>query len=189
MIDLAPHNPYGLQLRSPVIVAPGCAAASRDLDPTLIGAIATRTATLHTTHSDPNMTHGAPNMTHDAPATTHGADAMTHGDPKMTHIVTHGRWGVVPAGVVFRRLPTVRFRSLAQAEAKRWARSSIPILLSVTGSADELAVIAAQLETLEAIAGVLIDAHESSGGRAQAVAAVRDQTALPILALLESPAG
>ena len=48
MIELAPHNPYGLALRSPVIVAPGCAAPLRDLDPALIGAVATRTAVLHT---------------------------------------------------------------------------------------------------------------------------------------------
>lgn len=53
MIELAPHNPYGLALRSPVIVAPGCADVGlpRDIDPAIIGAIATRTATLHTSRA------------------------------------------------------------------------------------------------------------------------------------------
>jgi hypothetical protein len=47
MIDLAPHNPNGLLLRSPVIVAPGCdSALSRD-ELLVVGAVATRTAMLH----------------------------------------------------------------------------------------------------------------------------------------------
>ncbi len=163
MIDLAPRNPYGLPLRSPVIVAPGCAVASRDLDPALIGALATRTAVLQVTHEEASVTH-------------------------VHQPLTQARWGVAPASVVFRHLPAVRFRSLAQAEARRWARSPVPIILSVRGSAAELAPIAAQLESCEGIAGVLIDAPESGDGRAKAIAAVRDHSALPILVLLESAA-
>lgn len=163
MIDLAPHNPYGLPLRSPVIIAPGCAAAARDLDPALIGALATRTAALHVTHADPAVTHSHQPM-------------------------SQARWAVAPASVVYRRLPTVRFRSLVQAEARRWARSPVPIILSARGNAAELAEIAMQLESLDGVVGVLIDVPESFDGRAEAVAAVRDQSALPILALLESAA-
>ena len=36
-------------LQSPVLVAPGCAAALRSIDPTLVGAVLTRTATRHST--------------------------------------------------------------------------------------------------------------------------------------------
>jgi len=55
VIDLAPHNSYGLALRSPVIVAPGCIDAGnlRDIDPQLIGAITTRTAVLETPRTQP----------------------------------------------------------------------------------------------------------------------------------------
>lgn len=47
MIELAPRNPYGLALQSPVVVAPGCAAPLRDLASAHLGAIVTSTAVLH----------------------------------------------------------------------------------------------------------------------------------------------
>ncbi|HEX6288488.1 MAG TPA: hypothetical protein VFZ66_04815 [Herpetosiphonaceae bacterium] len=150
-IDLAPHNPYGLTLRAPVIVAPNCAAVLRQPDPELIGAITTSTATLRPSYSGQT------------------------------------RWGAVPAGVVFERLPTISFRALVQAEAKRWARSTIPMLLSVYGMADELAHLAAQLETLEGIAGVLVQTDEPDPGLA--VAAMRAQTQLPLLAVVPHEVG
>ena len=149
-IDLAPHNPYGLSLRSPVMIAPGCAGALRHPDPDLIGAIITSTATLRSA----------------------GTGQM--------------RWGNVPAGVVFERLPTIGFRSLLQAEAKRWARSSIPVVLSVAGAADELAQIAARLETLEGVAGVMVQPDGTDP--VAAVAAVRAQTPLPLLAVVPAVA-
>lgn len=145
-IDLAPHNPYGLTLRSPVIVAAGCASVLRHPDPQLLGAIVTTTAMLRAPHLSPT------------------------------------RWGAVPAGVVFERLPTISFRSLIQAEAKRWPRSPIPILLSIAGAADELAHMAAQLETLEGIAGVVVQTDDSAASHA--IAAVRSQTPLPLLAVI-----
>jgi NAD(P)H-dependent flavin oxidoreductase YrpB (nitropropane dioxygenase family) len=154
MIDLAPRNPYGLQLTARVIVAPGCAAPLRDPDPALIGAICTPPTVLHTTHVD--------------------------------HPTTRARWAATPAGVVFERLPVARFRKLVQTENKRWLRSPVPVLLTLRGDTAELATMAERLESLEGIAGLMIDARESSERRAEAIAAVRDRTALPILALLES---
>ncbi len=47
-IDLAPSNPYGLIVSSPVIVAPGCAVGA--VERARVGAIVTRTATRHTRH-------------------------------------------------------------------------------------------------------------------------------------------
>ncbi len=46
MIELAPHNPNGLSLQNPVIVAPGCAAALARDELAAVGAVATRTAML-----------------------------------------------------------------------------------------------------------------------------------------------
>ncbi len=46
MIDLAPHNPYSQPLRSPVLVAAGCAV--RDLDLGQVGGVLTRPVTVHT---------------------------------------------------------------------------------------------------------------------------------------------
>jgi dihydroorotate dehydrogenase len=145
-IDLAPHNPYGLSLRSPVMIAPGCANALRHPDPEQIGAIVTRTARIRSTG------------------------------------MGQSRWGAVPAGVVFERLATISFRSLVQAEAKRWVRSTIPVVLSLLGAADELAELAAQLETLEGVAGVMVQSDASDP--VAAVAAVRAQTPLPLLAVV-----
>lgn len=151
-IELAPQNAYGLTLRSPVIVAPGCAGAGlpRDLDPALIGAVTTRTAVLRA-----------------------GRDGRV-------------RWGNVPAGVVFERLPTISFQTLLQNEARRWLRSSVPVLLSLSGTADELAEMAAGLETVEGVGGLLL--HLNVAGEPTELAAplaeVRAQTALPLLPLL-----
>lgn len=152
MIELAPHNAYGLRLRSPVIIAPGCAGAGlpRDLDPALIGAVTTRPAVL---------------------------DAAREG---------RVRWGSVPAGVVFERLPTISLRALLQAEARRWLRSSVPVILSLSGTADDLVEMAAQLETVEGIGGLLLHMTGTDQPRelAQGLAAIRAQTALPLLPLL-----
>ncbi len=92
------------------------------------------------------------------------------------------RWGAVAAGVVFERLPVVKLRSLLQAEAKRWARSPLPILLSLSGNPDELSEMAALLEPIESLSGLLLDAVSEQ--LPAAIAATRDQTQLPILALL-----
>lgn len=46
MIDLAPTNPYASPLRSPILVAAGCAV--RDVNLARVGAIVTRPTTVHT---------------------------------------------------------------------------------------------------------------------------------------------
>src|SRR5215211_252557 len=50
MIDLAPHNPYGLNLKSPVLTAAGCfgygVEYARMVDLAAIGAITTRSTSL-----------------------------------------------------------------------------------------------------------------------------------------------
>jgi dihydroorotate dehydrogenase (NAD+) catalytic subunit len=48
ILDLAPHNPYGLAIGAPLLPAPGCAV--RDADLSRYGAVVSRTATLHTRH-------------------------------------------------------------------------------------------------------------------------------------------
>jgi dihydroorotate dehydrogenase (NAD+) catalytic subunit len=113
-----------------------------------------------------------------------GAIATTTAMLRPSHL-GHTRWGAVPAGVVFERLPAISYRSLLQSEARRWPRSPIPILLSLAGTADELAHLAEQLETLEGIAGVMIQSDEADP--AVAVAAVRSQTPLPLLAVMPHP--
>jgi dihydroorotate dehydrogenase len=145
MIELAPNNAYGLALQSPVLVAPGCAAALRSIDPTLVGAVLTRTATRHST-------------------------------------VGQRRWSRVPAGVIFERLPSTRLRSLLQHEARRWNHIPVPVLLAVRGPEDELADMVNQLELLDALAGIVVEVDPTAGARS--VAAVRDNTALPVLAQL-----
>lgn len=153
MIDLAPTNPYGLLLRSAVIVAPGCAGAGlpRALDPTIIGAIATRPTTLHTVRP-----------------------------PSL-------RWSATPAGVMFEQLPSVRLRSQVQSEARRWQRSSVPVLLSLRGLIDELVEMVVQLEGVEGISGLLIEVSEPEAAQDPtgiAISGLRAQTPLPLLPLL-----
>ena len=149
MIELAPHNPYGLALQSPVVVAPGCAAPLRDLASAHLGAIVTPTAVVHPPY------------------------------PGKARFVS------VPAGVVFERLPVMRLRTLLQTEAKRWARLPLPVLLSLQGTADELADIVALLESFDTLAGLVLTVQVEQAPIG--VTAVRDQTALPILVML--PAG
>jgi hypothetical protein len=146
MIDLAPRNPNGLLLRSPVIVAPGCAMAAPRDGLSAVGAIATRTSMLHTPRS------------------------------------IDRRWAQSPAGVIYEHVPTTGLRALLTADARYWPRSPAPILLSLRGVAGELLEMTAQLEPVEGIAGLLIEADEQPID--VVVAAVRAQTTLPLLILL-----
>src|SRR4051794_21449433 len=50
-VDLAPANPYGLLLATPLLLGPGCSTL-RDIDPRVLGATVTRTATRHTRRDD-----------------------------------------------------------------------------------------------------------------------------------------
>lgn len=53
VIELAPTNPNGLRLASPLIVAPGCAGALRSIDTGQIGAITTDIAIISTPRAGP----------------------------------------------------------------------------------------------------------------------------------------
>lgn len=146
MIDLAPNNPNGLELGSPVLVAPGCAEGIlRSPAAAGLGALATRWARL------------APR----AAAT---------------------RWGSSPAGIVFEQLPETRLATLLGSQLKRWQRAPAPVLLALRGDRNELGEMAQLLEPVEGIAGLLIDANESTWSTV--VQALRLSTQLPLLALL-----
>ena len=142
-IELAPANPYSLTLSSPVLPAPGCAV--RDLETAQLGAIVTRTATLHTRRGLP---------------------------PRLA---------ATPAGLVVSEIPTVGIRTLVKEEGRRWERSSLPVVASLQGNAEELAAMAAMLESVEGISALLVSAEEDV---VAAVSATRRETLRPILAML-----
>ena len=142
-IDLAPTNPYSLPVGSPVLVAPGCVV--RDLDTAKLGALVTRTATLHTRRGPIPQAAAA------------------------------------PAGIVVSLIPTVGIRTLLKEESRRWERSPLPIVVSLQGDAVELGEMAALLDNVEGVAGLLVYAEASTG---DSVARVRRATQLPILAML-----
>jgi dihydroorotate dehydrogenase len=146
MIELAPSNINGLQVRAPVLLAPGCADTLRWADADNVGAVATDVAVAHTPRGGP------------------------------------GRWGTTPAGVVFERLPSVRFDALLRAERTRWARSSLPVLLTLRGTADDVIDMARRLETIEGVAGLVLLLHELM--LSEAIALVRAATTLPLLPVL-----
>jgi dihydroorotate dehydrogenase (NAD+) catalytic subunit len=143
-IDLAPHNPYTLSLASAVLLAPG--SEVRGVAMTGVGAVATRTATLHTRRGPAPL------------------------------------FCPSPAGLVVTGIPTVGIRTLLKEEARRWQRAQQPTLVSLQGSAHEVAEMVGLLESVEGVAGLLVRAEEDI--RAVMVAA-RRQTPLPILALLD----
>nr|WP_081752545.1 nitronate monooxygenase [Kallotenue papyrolyticum] len=155
MIELAPHNPNGLALRTPVIIAPGCAAALPDPDPALIGAIATQRATF--------------------------------GTPQSAAAIPPPRWGELPAGLVLARLPMLPLRRLLQSEARRWTRLPLPVLVSLCGTAAELVAMVAQLDEVEGPAAVIVEVDAPPAEQAAALAALRAQTLLPLLAHCDVP--
>ncbi len=144
LIDLAPHNPYTLSLASPVLLAPGCEV--RGVETTGVGAVATRTATLHTRRGPAPL------------------------------------FRPTPAGLVVTGIPSVSIRTLLKEEARRWQRAPRPTLVSLQGSADEVAEMARLLESVEGVAGLLVHAEEDVRS---VMAAARRQTPLPLLALLD----
>lgn len=92
------------------------------------------------------------------------------------------RWAQAPAGVVFERLPQTGFDVLLRGERKRWARSPVPVLLTLRGSPDELGEMAERLESVEGIAGlVLLAAGQTT---LESVTVVRAITTLPVLPVL-----
>lgn len=159
MIDLAPHNPYGLTLRQPVLTAAGCFGYGveyvRLIDIAGIGAIVTRSTTLH------GRRVAQPPRLIETPAGLLAVGAWP--DPGL-------------ARVVDRHAPV-------------WASWDTPVLLSVAGaSVDEFAAFAAALEGVEGIAGLELNLAGHADA-VRVVAAARAATQLPLLAKLAPQEG
>ena len=92
------------------------------------------------------------------------------------------RWGATPAGVVFERLPSVRFDALVRSERRRWARSPLPVLLALRGAADEMIAMVERLETVEGVAGRVLLVRDPAVD--EVVALLRGMTTLPLLPVL-----
>jgi dihydroorotate dehydrogenase (NAD+) catalytic subunit len=125
MIELAPNNPYGLALHSPVLLAAGCcgygAEYARALDMAQFGAIITRTTTL-----EPRRAAQRPRL------------IETHAG-----LLAVGPW------------PNPGLRYVLERHAPTWTTWDTPVILSVASNrANEYARIVAHLEGVEGIAGV-----------------------------------
>jgi dihydroorotate dehydrogenase (NAD+) catalytic subunit len=155
MIDLAPHNPYGLALRRPVLTAAGCfgygVEYARLADIAGIGAIITRSTTLH------RRKVARPPQLIETPA----------------GLLAVGAW------------PNPGLARVIDRYAPVWAGWATPVLLSVAGAtADEFAAFAAALEGVEGIAGLELNLAGHAEAAARVVAATRAATQLPLLAKL-----
>jgi dihydroorotate dehydrogenase (NAD+) catalytic subunit len=155
MIDLAPNNPYGLTVNSPVLTAAGCfgygVEYARMVDLTRIGAIVTRSTALH------GRRVTRPPRILETPA----------------GLLAVGAW------------PTPSISRVVERYAPAWAAWTTPVLLSITGeSPEEYAAVAAALEGIEGIAGVELNLAAHAGEAAKIVAATRAATQLPLLAKL-----
>jgi dihydroorotate dehydrogenase (NAD+) catalytic subunit len=154
MIDLAPHNPYGLTLRWPVLTAAGCfgygVEYARLVNIAGVGAIVTRSTTLH------GRRVTQPPQLIETPA----------------GLLAVGTW------------PNPGLARVIDRHAPVWAGWDTPVLLSVTGAAaDEFAAFAAALEGVEGIAGLELNLA-GQADVARVVASVRAATQLPLLAKL-----
>jgi len=159
MIDLAPNNPYGLQLHSPVLTAAGCFgygveyARLADLD--AIGAIVTCSTTLQ-------GRRGAPPQLIETPA----------------GVLCVGGWKDAGlARVLDRFAPTWA----------GWSTPVI-LSIAGTGI-EEFSAIAGALEGIEGIAGLELNLAGHAERAARITAAVRAATQLPLLAKLPPAAG
>jgi dihydroorotate dehydrogenase (NAD+) catalytic subunit len=155
MIDLAPHNPYGLALRWPVLTAAGCfgygVEYARLTNIAGIGAIVTRSTTLH------GRRVARPPQLIETPA----------------GLLAVGAW------------PNPGLARVIDRHAPVWAGWDTPVLLSVAGAtADEFAAFAAALEGVEGIAGLELNLAGHADAASRAVAAARAATQLPLLAKL-----
>ncbi len=155
MIDLAPHNPYGLALQRPVLTAAGCfgygVEYARLADIAGIGAIVTRSTTLH------GRRVARPPRLIETPA----------------GLLVVGAWPDPGLARVIDRYTPV------------WAGWDTPVLLSVVGgTTEDYAAFAAALESVEGIAGLELNLAGHADVAARVVAAARAATQLPLLAKL-----
>jgi dihydroorotate dehydrogenase (NAD+) catalytic subunit len=155
MIDLAPNNPYGLTLASPVLTASGCfgfgVEYARLVDVERIGAIVTRSIT-----PLPRRAARPPRLV-ETPA----------------GLLAVGPW------------PNPGLDRVVERYARTWAAWRTPVLLSLEGAAPaEYAEMAAALEGVEGIAGLELSLAEHASQAAAIVRAARRATQLPLLAKL-----
>jgi len=154
MIDLAPHNPYGLSLKSPVLTAAGCfgygVEYARMVDLAAIGAIITRSTSLRGRRGQ------APQLL-EMPA----------------GVLTVGGWPDPGLARVIKRLAPVW---------ATWNTSVILSIAGAT--IEDFAAAAAALEGVEGIAGLELNLVEHSERAARITAATRAATQLPLLVKL-----
>jgi dihydroorotate dehydrogenase (NAD+) catalytic subunit len=155
MIDLAPHNPYGLALRWPVMTAAGCfgygVEYARLADIAGIGAIVTRSTSLH------GRRVARPPQLIETPS----------------GLLALGAW------------PNPGLARVIERHAPVWAGWQTPVLLSVAGAtAEEFAAFAVALEGVEGIAGLELNLLGHAETAVHMVTATRAATQLPLLAKL-----
>lgn len=155
MIDLAPHNPYGLILRQPVLTAAGCfgygVEYARIANIADIGAIITRSTTLH------RRRVARPPQLIETPAGLLAISAWPN--PGLARVI--------------------------ERHAPIWAGWDTPVLLSVVGATvEDFAAVAAALEGVEGIAGLELNLASHASTAARVIAATRAATQLPLLAKL-----
>ncbi|MCU0492154.1 MAG: HisA/HisF-related TIM barrel protein [Chloroflexaceae bacterium] len=164
MLELAPNNPYGLSLRSPLVAAAGSLGYGLEFARMFdlrqapgehgLGLLISRTTTLH-------PRRGPLPQLLETPA------------------------GLLYSGVGY----NPGLRTVLERYAPLWAKWELPVVLSIGGArAAECAEIATHLEGVEGVAGVelnlaLLDVSPSQA-LAGAVAVVRAATLLPLLVKL-----
>lgn len=154
-MDLAPHNPYGLTIKHPVLTAAGCfgygVEYAHTVDITQLGAIVTRSTSLH-----PLRTNEPPRIIE----TTAGILSVEQWpNPGLDYVLNH--------------------------YAPTWATWSTPVILSIVGNApDDYATIARILEGVEGIAALELNVANIANRAKKITKAVRDATQLPLLVKL-----
>lgn len=155
MVELAPKNPYGLALRSPVLTAAGCfgfgVEYARLVAIERLGAIVTRSATLRPVR----------------PARPARIVETAAG------VLSVGLWPNPGLGRVIERFAPV------------WAGWTTPVLLSLAGATPaEYAETAGALEGIEGIAGLELNLVDAAAQAPASIAAARAATMLPLIAKL-----
>jgi len=154
-IDLAPSNPYGLTLRSPVLTAAGCFGYGVEYARLgfieRLGAVVTRSTTLRPVRSF------SPPQIVETPA----------------GLLSVGHWPNPGLGRVIERYAPI------------WAGWPVPVLLSVIGAVPaDYAAVAAALEGVEGIAGLELNIADDGDRAAAITAATRAATLLPLIVKL-----
>lgn len=154
MIELAPHNPYGLSIHIPVLTAAGCfgygVEYANSIDITRIGAIVTRSTSFY---------------------------AQRQSQPRLIEtpagVLLTGTWPNPGLAYVLRHYAPIW---------ASWSTPVIVSIVGV--GADEYAAIAAELEGVEGVAGIELNVALHAAHAAQITSAVRAATQLPILVKL-----